>query len=406
LNPFRLGFHVTVLALCPAMVFAQRAVPASANGTPKAPPGLAQPLPAGPFTYRTGEGQDIRVTVLARLAWPYGIAFLPNGDLLVTQRTGELKRIPRGSTELQAVPGGPQAVTPISSGVHGYMSLAVHPRFAENNTLYIAYTKPLADNKRTSAVARARYVDGRLVDTIDIWVGDNISGGPAAVAMTPDGKLWIGTTGGNGKVAQDPASLAGKVLRLNDDGTVPRDNPFVGKEGYRPEIYTLGHRTALGLAVNPVTHEVFLSEMGPNGGDETNRLRAGRNYGWPIVSLGRDYPGPWQAETNEPTHHGFELPMVYWTPSISVTGLTFYNGDALPKWKGDMLVGGLRYGEIPGTGRVERVVLNEKFEEMRRESLLTDLHQRIRDVKQGPDGLLYVATDEEQGAILRIEPAQ
>ena len=200
-------------------------------------------------------------------------------------------------------------------------------------------------------------------------------------------------------------SLAGKVIRLNDDGTVPKDNPFVGKEGYRPEIYTLGHRTALGLAVNPVTQEVFLSEMGPNGGDEINRLRPGRNYGWPVVSLGRTYPGPWQAEANEPTHHDFELPMVYWTPSISVTGLTFYNGDALPKWKGDMFVGGLRYGEIPGTGRVERVVLNEKIEEMRRESLLTDLHQRIRDVKQGPDGLLYVATDEEQGAILRIEPA-
>jgi glucose/arabinose dehydrogenase len=187
---------------------------------------------------------------------------------------------------------------------------------------------------------------------------------------------------------------------------VPGDNPFVGKEGFRPEIYTMGHRTAMGLAANPVTHDVFLSEMGPNGGDETNLLRAGRNYGWPVVSLGRTYPGPWQAAANEPTHHGFELPMVYWTPSISVTGLTFYNGDALPKWKGDMFVGGLRYGEVPGTGRVERVVLNEKMEEMRRESLLTDLHQRIRDVKQGPDGLLYVATDEEQGAILRIEPAQ
>ena len=158
--------------------------------------------------------------------------------------------------------------------------------------------------------------------------------------------------------------------------------------------------------MNPVSGEVFLSEMGPNGGDEINRLRPGRNYGWPLVSLGRTYPGPWQAETNEPTHHGFEPPMIYWTPSISVSGLSFYNGDALSKWKGDLFIGGVRYGEIPGTGRVDRIVINEKMEEMRRETLLTDLHQRVRDVKQGPDGLLYVATDEEQGAILRIEPAQ
>jgi glucose/arabinose dehydrogenase len=405
MNSFRLGILVAGLALAPAMSVAQRAVPTNANGTPKSPPGLAQPLPPGPFTYHTAEGQDIRVTVLARLPWPYGIAFLPNGDLLVTQRTGELKRIPRGTTELREVPGGPQGITPISSGVHAYMSMAVHPNFAMNHFVYIVYTKAMADNKRTSAVARARYVDGRLLDTRDVWVADNISG-PTAVTMTPDAKLWIGIVGGTGNVAQDPLTLAGKVIRLNDDGTVPGDNPFVGKAGFRPEIYTMGHRTAMGLAVNPVTHDVFLSEMGPNGGDETNLLRAGRNYGWPVVSLGRTYPGPWQAAANEPTHHGFELPMVYWTPSISVTGLTFYNGDALPKWKGDMFVGGLRYGEVPGTGRVERVVLNEKMEEMRRESLLTDLHQRIRDVKQGPDGLLYVATDEEQGAILRIEPAQ
>ena len=140
--------------------------------------------------------------------------------------------------------------------------------------------------------------------------------------------------------AQDPKSLAGKVLRLNDDGTVPQDNPFVGKAGYRPEIYTLGHRAALGLAVHPVTGEVWLSEMGPNGGDEINVIKPGRNYGWPLVSLGRTYPGPWQAKINEPTHDGFEPPVVYWTPSISVSGLTFYTGDRLPKWKGDLFVGG------------------------------------------------------------------
>jgi len=134
-------------------------------------------------------------------------------------------------------------------------------------------------------------------------------------------------------------------------------------------------------------------------------LKAGRNYGWPLVSLGRTYPGPWQAKTNMPTHAGFEPPVAYWMPSISVAGLAFYTGDKLPKWKGDLFVGGLRTGEIPGTGHLDRILFNEKMEELRRESLLVDLHQRIRDVKQGPDGLLYVATDEPQGAILRIEPA-
>src|SRR5690606_35424998 len=159
----------------------------------------------------------------------------------------------------------------------------------------------------------------------------------------------------------------------------------------------------MGLTVQPVTHEVWLTEMGPNGGDEINAIRSGSNYGWPVVSLGRTYPGPWQAKTNEPTHAGYEPPLVYWMPSISVAGLTFYTGDRLPPWKGDLFVAGLRYDEVPGTGRLDRVLFNEKMEELRRESLLVDLHQRIREVKQGPDGSLYVATDEPQGAIPRIE---
>lgn len=388
---------------------AQRAVPMNPAGTaPVSPPGFNEPLPDGPFTYRTGEGQDIRVTVLARLAWPYALTFLPDGDLLIAQRSGQLKRMPKGTTGLLPVGGGPVAVNGPVAGqaVHGYMAIAVHPQFQRNGWLYIVYTKPLPDNKRTTAVARSRYAGGALHDTTDVWVGENITGGPASLAMTPDAKLWIGTSGGMADTAQDPASLAGKVLRLNDDGSVPPDNPFVGRDGHRPEIYTMGHRTTLALTVHPVTGQVFLAEMGPNGGDEVNLLKAGANYGWPVVSLGRTYPGPWQSKSNEPTHSGFELPLVYWTPSISVTGLSFYQGDALPKWKGDLFVAGVRYGEIPNTGRVDRVVLNERLEEMRRESLLTDLHQRIRDVKPGPDGFIYVATDMEQGTILRIEPAR
>jgi glucose/arabinose dehydrogenase len=177
----------------------------------------------------------------------------------------------------------------------------------------------------------------------------------------------------------------------------------VGKAGARPEVFTLGHRNALGLAMHPKSGEMWLNENGPNGGDEINVLRAGANYGWPKVSYGRQYTGPWQNDI--PGHAGFEPPLVYWMPAIAVSGLTFYTGDKLPKWKGDVFVGSLRTGEIPGTGHLERILFNEKMEELRRESLLVELRQRIRDVRQGPDGLLYVITDQKPGAVLRIEPA-
>jgi glucose/arabinose dehydrogenase len=398
------------LLLSPCLALAQRPIPNGPEGFPVAPSGLeGKPLAAGPFTYNTAEQQDIRVTVLARVPWPFGLTFLPDGDLLIAQRTGEMKRIRKGSTEVLPVTGGPQALFQGKSGpaiLHGYMHMALHPRFASNGWLYLAYSKaPQGNQSLVTAVARAKYVDGRLTDVKDVWVGDTFYG-PVSIAVTPDAKLYIAVSGLAGETAQDPGQLAGKVLRLNDDGTVPTDNPFVGKKGYRPEIYTLGHRSTSDLAVHPVTGEVYLSEMGPNGGDEINHIQAGRNYGWPVVSLGRTYTGAWQHEASkQPTHAGFEAPLLYWTPSISATGLTFYQGDALPKWKGDLFVAGVRYGEVPGTGRVDRILINEKFEELRRESLLTDLRQRIRDVQAGPDGLIYVSTDEEQGAILRIEPA-
>jgi glucose/arabinose dehydrogenase len=221
-----------------------------------------------------------------------------------------------------------------------------------------------------------------------------------------DNTLYL-TTSTNGP-GDDPQSLStqgGKVLRIRDDGSIPPDNPFVKIAGARPEIFTLGHRSALGLALHPGTGEIWQNENGPNGGDEINILHAGLNYGWPLVSLGRTYQGPWQA-SKAPTHAGFEPPVVYWTPAIAVSGMTFYTGEKLPKWKGDVFVGSMRTGEIPGTGHLERILFNEKMEELRREALLTDLRQRIRDVRQGPDGLLYVLTDEKEGAVLKIEPAQ
>jgi glucose/arabinose dehydrogenase len=404
----RAALHSSLLAVAAtalaAPAFAQRTVPFK-MGIPVAPQGLAnQPLGDGPFDYATGEGQDIRVVVVTKaLSFPFSMTWLPDGTMLIAQRNGELRTIKNGKLDAKPVSGGPKAYYAGESGlpgaVHGYMDVILHPQFAQNQLLYLSYTKPLGDKHNVEAVARMKWTAGGLTDVKDVWVGDDPTQGATAIVFGRDGMLYIATSGGD---AQAKDTYSGKVLRIRDDGSVPSDNPFVGQAGFKPEIYSLGHRSSLGLAVHPITGEIWQSENGPNGGDELNVIHAGKNYGWPIVSYGRTYPGPWQNKL--PTHEGYEPPVVYWTPAIAVSGFAFYTGDKLPKWKGDVFVGGLRFGEIPGTGRLDRILFNEKMEELRRESLLTDLHQRIRDVKQGPDGLLYVLTDEAQGALLRIEP--
>ena len=371
------------------------------------PNGIGKKLPTTPMLYETAEGQRIRVVIITKaLAFPWSLAFLPNGDILVTEREGRLRIIHNSALDPNPIAGGPTCrnlgVSGDPGAVHGYMDLALHPNFTTNHILYLSYTKPIDDKRYTTAIARGRLENNALVDIKDVFVGDI---GTSKIAFGKDGMLYVTTVAAAGNAAQDLGSLRGKVLRLKDDGSVPNDNPFVKQASARPEIYTLGHRSSLGLALHPGTGEMWLNENGPNGGDEINILKPGANYGWPIVSYGRSYPGPWQNR-KAAGHEGYEPPVVYWMPSISVSGLTFYTGDRLPKWKGDLFVGGLRYGEIPGTGRLDRILFNENMEELRRESLLVDLHQRIRDVKQGPDGLLYVATDEVHGAILRIEPAQ
>jgi aldose sugar dehydrogenase len=383
----------------------QQSVPFE-GGIPVAPRGLAgHPLPDQPLEFPTGEGERIRVVVVTReLEYPWSLAFLPDGSMLVTERASRLRIIRNGVLDPEPVPGGPQAYFAGESGlpgaVHGYMDIALHPRFAENQLLYLTYTKPLDERRRTIALARARWTGSALADLQDVLVTDN-TGGASKIAFGQDGTLYMTTSGGN---AQDPNSHGGKVLRINDDGSIPRDNPFAGRSGYAPEVFTLGHRNSLGLAVHPATGEVWQNENGPQGGDEINILRPGGNYGWPFVSLGRTYQGPWQA-AQRPTHEVFEPPLVYWTPSIAVSGMMFYTGDRFPRWRGDVFVGALRMGQIPGTGHLQRILFNEDMEELRREILLYELRQRIRDVRQGPDGLIYVVTDENPGAVIRIEPA-
>jgi glucose/arabinose dehydrogenase len=347
--------------------------------------------------YQTAEGQDIRVVVVARgLSHAWGMAFLPDGDMLITERGGQLRLIRDGVLTSEPVGGVPEVQ---AGGLGGLMDIALHPQFADNDTVYLTYTKPLGDDGSTLALARGRWNGTSLTDVDDIFVADPGTGGASRIAFAPDGTLFM-TTGGGG--AQDVNSHGGKVLRLRDDGSVPDDNPFSGMADHKQEVYTLGHRNSIGLAVHPGTGAVWQNENGPNGGDEINILIPGGNYGWPLISLGRTYPGPWQSEAFG--RDGMEQPVVFWMPSIAISGMAFYTGDRLSRWKGDVFVGGLRTGEIPGTGHLERILFNENMEELRRESLLVDLKQRIRDVRQGPDELLYVLTDADDGALLRIEP--
>ena len=395
---------LALLGLIAAAASAQQKVQWDSKfNIPIAPTGLAhRPLPDHPVVFDTAEGQNIRVVVVTKaLEYPWAMAFLPDGSMLVTERPGRLRIIRKGVLDPKPVAGAPASYWAGESGgpgaVHGYMDIALHPRFAENHFVYLTYTKPLDGGKRTTAIARGRWDGSALADVKDIFVLPEAS--TSRIAFGTDGMLYFSTTGSD---PQDPNTLGGKVLRLRDDGSVPPDNPFVGQPGHRPEVYSLGHRSTLGLAVNPATGEMWQNENGPNGGDEINILKPGKNYGWPVVSYGRTYQGPWQV--SPPGHAGFEPPVVVWIPAIAVSGMTFYTGDKFPKWKNDVFVGSLRTGEIPGTGHLERILFNDKWEELRREALLRELRQRIRDVRQGPDGFLYVVTDEKEGAVLRIEP--
>ena len=253
MNPARMLAAFAALALLSMNVAAQQKVPLMANGTPVAPIGLSgQPLAAGPFLYRTAEQQDVKVTVVARdLEYPYSMAFLPSGELLVTERPGRLRIIRNGVLDPKPISGAPAAryagVSGSLGAVHGYMSVVVHPRFAQNRLIYFTYNKPIDAQRANVVIARARLENGTLVDMREFLAGEGLRGA-VCLAMTPDGMLWIAS--GGDVAAQDPKVLAGKVLRLRDDGSVPQDNPFVGKEGHRPEIYSMGHRAALGLTVH------------------------------------------------------------------------------------------------------------------------------------------------------------
>ena len=365
-------------------------------------PALGQEAPRSPTPKFSGlSGRQ--VDVAHGLDHPWGLAFLPDGRMLVTERAGRLRIVGPDGELSEPLAGVPRV---LAGGQGGLLDVALSPTFAQDRLVYLSFSEP-GEGGASTAVARGRLGERGLEETRTIWrqqpkVGSSIHWGSRLV-FRPDGTLFV-TLGDRGSRdhVQDLSATIGKIVRINPDGTIPRDNPFVGRDGVRPEIWSYGHRNVQAAALD-ARGQLWTVEHGARGGDELNNPQPGRNYGWPVVSYGRDYPGPWHNEV--PGHTGFEAPAVLWIPAIAVSGMTFYTGDKLPKWKGDVFVGSLRTGEIPGTGHLERILFNEKMQELRRESLLTELRQRIRDVRQGPDGLLYVLTDEKDGAVLRIEPA-
>ena len=364
------------------------------------------PLAQFPQVYETSE-QKIRVELLAEgLANPWSIAFLPDGALLITERAGRLRIFRNGTLDAQPIAGTPEVkITTLG----GLLEVLLHPRFVDNRLIYLSYSKAGEENLSTTAIARGRLDGSKLVDMREIFVANSWSASPTnfggRMVFGRDGELYV-TIGERQEQdrAQNGQDLGGKVLRLNDDGSVPADNPFVGKPGMKPEIYSLGHRSPQGLAVHPDTGALWENEHGPLGGDEINIVLPGRNYGWPLVTYGRTYEGePISDATSRPD---LEPPFMYWVPSIAISGLTFYTGDRFPAWKGNAFVGSMMHGRIRWTGHIERLTFNDKGLSITREPILTEIKQRIRDVRMGPDGLLYVLTDQNPGVLLRIEPAE
>ena len=363
-------------------------------------------LPRRTVSVESAEERKLEVTVVAKhLEQPWSVAFLPDGSMLVTERIGRLRIIRNGKLEDQPVAGVPTVQPGGPRGLQGLMDVALHPQFDQNHWVYLTYHKPTTSGEGATTLARGEWNGSALVDVKDLFESGATGTEASRVVFGRDGMIYMSVSApGSPTVrrSQDVDDYAGKVVRLRDDGTIPQDNPFVGRSGYKPGIYTLGHRNGHGLAVNPETGEIWESEQGPSGGDELNVLRQGRNYGWPLVSFGRDY---WGARISpQPSRAGMEDPAVVWLPSIGATGMTFYTGDRFPHWRRNVFVAGLREGGIPRTGQLQRIVFNERWEELRREPLLVELKQRLRDVRQGPDGLLYVLTAEDDGALLKIEP--
>jgi glucose/arabinose dehydrogenase len=356
--------------------------------------------PAAQAQIVRSEAHDFRLVRLVEgLEHPWGLAFLPDGRMLVTERPGRL-RIVAKDHKLDAEPvAGLPAITPHGQG--GLMDVTIHPRFAENSLVYISYAAR-GDGGVSTEVARGR-LSGRRLEDVQVLFRQLPKSGSgrhfgSRLVFDRAGFLYI-TLGDRGDMerAQKPDDHAGSVIRLHDDGRVPQDNPFVGKPGWKPEKYTLGNRNIQGAALHPQTGLLWTHEHGPQGGDEVNVIRAGVNYGWPVITYGVQYVIG--TRIGEGTHKtGMAQPLHYWVPSIAPSGMAFYTGDRFPGWRGDLFVGALRDQML-----VRLKLDGEKV--IAEERMLKGTLGRIRDVRNGPDGLIYLLTDDSRGVLARLEPA-
>jgi glucose/arabinose dehydrogenase len=341
----------------------------------------------------------IEVETIARgLVNPWGFEFLPDGRIIVTERPGRVRIVSRDGALSEPLAGVPEVA---ARGQGGLLDVTLDPAFATNRLVYLSYSEPASDGKAGTTVARARLGEGRLENLRVIYRQEpkvsSSSHFGSRIVFAPDGKLFItqGDRASYRTEAQNLGSGIGKIMRINPDGSVPRDNPFVSRSGARPEIWSYGHRNIQAAAVDPTTGRLWTVEHGARGGDELNHPESGKNYGWPVIAYGRDYSGSKIGEGTEKA--GMEQPVYYWDPVIAPSGMTFYTGNAFAGWKGSVLVGGMSPGRLVRlTLRNGRVASEEQY--------LGDLGERIRDVRQGPDGLIYVITDSPNGRILRLSP--
>jgi glucose/arabinose dehydrogenase len=338
-------------------------------------------------------------TIATGLENPWSLAFLPDGRLLVTERPGRLRYVTMKGEVSEPIAGVP-VVDAVEQG--GLLDVVLDPDFAVNSTIYLSYAEAGDGELNGTAVARAKLDGVRLTDFKVIFrQSPKVASGyhfGSRLVFARDGNLFVtlGERNSQRQSAQDPGTHLGKIVRITKDGKVPADNPFVGREGALPEIWSLGHRNVQGATLDPATGRLWAVEHGPRGGDEINLPEAGRNYGWPVITYGTEYSGPAIGEgTAKP---GMEQPLYYWVPSIATSGMTFYTSDAYPAWKGSLFVGAL---EAKLVARLEfgadgKVKAEERF----------PVGERVRDIRQGPDGALYLVTDEDAGRLLRLTPAK
>jgi len=345
------------------------------------------------------------VTVAEGLVRPWSMAFLPNGDLLITEKPGRLRLVHDGKLLENPIAGLPAIH---ADGQGGLLDVVPHPDFPTNQWLYLSYAKPLADGESTTSVIRARLVDNELRDVEELFEARSRGRGHYGSRLAFDGRGHLFVTIGDRQVApegdldshpaQDLSNHHGVVIRLNEDGSVPQDNPFIGRSDALPEIWSYGHRNAQGLVVDRVSGNVWLTEHGPQGGDELNLIEPGTNYGWPVIGFGVNYRSG--TAIHSATHReGMAQPKKVWVPSIGVSGLALYDGEAFPYWRGHLLAGGLSGQRI--------VLLELNGQDVVREETLVQGIGRVRDVRVGPDGFVYIALDDRDGAetpIVRLEP--